>query len=296
MNYGHLHYFWTAAREGSISRAAEVLRISQPAISRQIQSLEESLGEKLFRKQGRGVVLTDVGRSVFQYADEIFALGRELQQSVRERSVKRLPRLVVGVADVVPKLVAFRVLSTAYSLPEAIKVIVREDEPGRLFAQLAMHECDLVITDAPLPQGSPVRAFNHFLGDSGTSFFATREKASKLRKHFPRTLDRTPMLVPTERTEVRRALDHWFEEEAIRPDVVGEFDDSALLNAFGEAGAGTFPGPSVIESEICRQYAVEVVGRAETVRQRFYAVSLERRLRHPAIVAVTEAARERLMG
>lgn len=296
LNYHHLLYFWVVAREGSIARASQELRLTQPTISAQIQALEETLGEKLFTRAGRSLMLTDMGRTVFRYADEIFSLGRELLDTLKGRPTGRPIRLVVGVADAVPKLIAYRLLEPALQLPEPVRVICREDKPDRLLVGLAVHELDLVLTDAPVGPTVKIRAFNHLLGESGVTLLGIERLAATYRPGFPGSLNGAPFLLPMENTTLRRSLDQWFEAEGIRPVVVGEFEDSALIKAFGQAGTGLFTAPSVIEAEVRQQYGVEVIGRVEAVRERFYAVSVERKLKHPAVVAISEAARQKIFG
>lgn len=296
LNYHHLLYFWTVAKEGSIARATAELRLAQPTISGQIRVLEESLGEKLFQRSGRNLVLTDVGRVVFRYADEIFSLGRELRDVLKSGSSARPLRLLVGVADVVPKLVAYRLLEPALRLTEPIQIVCREDRPDRLLAELAIHNLDIVLSDAPVEPSLRIRAFSHLLGECGVVFFATQALASTYRRGFPRSLNGAPLLLPTENTALRHSLDRWFVSKGIRPRIVGEFEDSALLNVFGQTGMGIFLAPSIIEAEVRRQYQVEVIGRMEGVKERFYTISVERKLKHPAVVAISEAARKKLFG
>ncbi len=296
LNYHHLLYFWTIVREGGVSRAAAQLRLAQPTVSGQLRQFEDALGEKLLHRQGRRLVLTEVGRRVYGYADEIFTLGRELMDVVKGRPTGSPLRLHVGVADVVPKTIAYRLLAPALQLPEPVRVVCREDKADRLLGELALHELDLVIADASLSPGSGVRAFNHLLGECGTTFFAVPKLQTQYRKHFPKSLDGAPFLLPTQNTSLRRSLEQWFESQEVRPNVVGEMEDSALIKAFGQAGAGLFATPSAIEAEVQRQYGVRVVGRTDVVRERYYAISMERRLKNPAVVAISEAARERLFG
>lgn len=296
LNYHHLLYFWSIARAGSVSAAAAELRLAQPTLSGQLKMLEESLGEQLFERQGRRLVLTAVGREVFRYADEIFSLGRELMDAVRGRSPDRPLRLHVGIADVVPKLVACRLLEPAMRLDQRVHLVCRQDRSERLLADLAIQAIDLVISDAPIAPSVKVRAFNHLLGESGVSFFATPQLASAHRRGFPGSLDRAPMLLPAETTVLRRSLDQWLGALDLNPRVVGEFEDSALLKAFGHAGSGIFPGPTIIEAQIRKQYGVAVVGRVDGVTERFYAITAERRVKNPAIVAISEAARQTLFG
>jgi len=296
LNYHHLLYFWVVACHGSVTRAAAELRLAQPTVSTQLRTLEEVLGEKLFARTGRRLVLTDVGRLVFRYADEIFGLGRELLETVKGRPTGQPMRLTVGIADAVPKLIAYRLLGPALTGAEPVRIICREDKPDRLLAQLAVHGLDLVLSDAPIGPTTKVRAFNHLLGECGVTFFAAPALARTCRRGFPRSLGGAPMLLPTDNTALRRSLDDWFESEDIRPRVASEFEDSALLMAFGQAGMGLFPAPSAIERQVRSQYGVVVVGRLDTVRERFYAISGERRLKHPAVVAISEAARQRVFG
>ena len=296
LNYHHLLYFWVVACHGSVTRAAAELRLAQSTVSTQLRTLEEVLGEKLFARTGRRLVLTDVGRLVFRYADEIFGLGRELLETVKGRPTGQPMRLTVGIADAVPKLIAYRFLGPALTGAEPVRIICREDKPDRLLAQLAVHGLDLVLSDAPIGPTTKVRAFNHLLGECGVTFFAAPALARTCRRGFPRSLGGAPMLLPTDNTALRRSLDDWFESEDIRPRVASEFEDSALLMAFGQAGMGLFPAPSAIERQVRSQYGVVVVGRLDTVRERFYAISGERRLKHPAVVAISEAARQRVFG
>jgi LysR family transcriptional activator of nhaA len=296
LNYHHLFYFWMAAREGSVARAAAQLRLAQPTLSGQIRALDGALGEKLFERAGRGLRLTEMGRVVYGYADEIFTLGRELAESVKGQPTGRPLRLAVGVADALPKLVAYRLIEPALGLAQPVRLVVQEQSTERLLAQLALHELDVVLTDRVAPPGVSVRAFNHLLGDCGTTLFAAPGLAAQYRRHGPRALDGAPFLLPGETSTLRRALEQWFEEQRIQPRIVGEFDDSTLIKVFGQAGKGIFAAPSIIESSVRKQYGVAIVRRLDRVRERFYAVSAERRLKHPAVIAITESARRELFG
>jgi LysR family transcriptional activator of nhaA len=295
LNYHHLRYFWAVAREGGVVRASQRLRVSQPTVSAQIRELEEALGEKLFRRQGRRLVLTETGRVTFRYADEIFSLGRELLDTLHDRPTGRPARLTVGIVNVVPKLVAYRLLSPALRLPEPLQIECVEDRPERLLAELAVYGLDLVLADAPVGAGAKVKAFHHLLGECGVSLFASDRLHAAHRKGFPQSLEHAPMLLPTANAALRRDLDQWLERRGLRPRVVGEFEDSALMKAFGEAGNGIFPAPTAIEREVKAQYGVQVLGRLP-LRERFYAVTVERRLRHPGVVAISEAARRGLFA
>ena len=294
LNYHHLLYFSLIVREGSVTAAADELRLAQSTVSAQLRQLEESLGEKLFRRDGRRMVLTDVGRVVHRYAEEIFGLGRELLDTVKNRPSGRPMRLVVGVADQVPKLIAHALLQPAFQLAVPVRLVVVESDTADLLAQLALHRLDVILTDAAVAPDATVRAYNHLLGECGVTFFAEPKLAATARRRFPRGLTGVPILLPSEGTYLRRALDRWFEAEDVRPLIVGEFADSALLKVFGQAGQGVFVAPSVIERQVARQYSVRIVGRTDAVRERFYAVSVERRLKHPAVVAISSSARAKI--
>ncbi|HVE71473.1 MAG TPA: transcriptional activator NhaR [Thermoanaerobaculia bacterium] len=293
LNYHHLLYFWVVAREGSIVAATRKLNLTQPTISAQLRLLEESLGEKLFEKSGRSLVLTEAGRVALRYADEIFALGRELRDTLRDRPTGKPVRVTVGVADVMPKLVAYRILRPAFEMASEVQLVCREASPETLLGLMAQHEVDLVLTDGPA-SGGPLRTYNHLLGESGTSLFAAPSLAASLRRNFPKSLHHAPMLFPGPTTQIRRALELWLDRTGIEPRRVGEFDDLALMTAFGRAGTGIFPAPTAIEKEIEVQYDVRVVGRLPEVRERFYAISAERKIKNPIVSAVTSAARRKL--
>ncbi len=294
LNYHHLLYFWVVAKEGTIAAACEKLMLTQPTISAQIRALENALGEKLFRRSGRYLVLTETGRVVYQYADEIFSLGRELIDTLKGRPTGSPVRFNVGVADVLPKLVAHQLLEPALKLPEQVRLVCYENSQAELLAKLAIHELDLVLSESPIGPDAHLRAYNHLLGECGVSIFGTKDLADLYRRRFPASLDGAPFLLPTSITALRRELDHWFDTEDIRPVVVGEFDDSALLKVFGQAGAGLFAAPDVTEKEIRRQYGVRVIGRVESVQERFYAITVERKVKHPAVIAIADAAHEKL--
>jgi LysR family transcriptional activator of nhaA len=296
LNYHHLMYFWVVAKEGGLVPAGKVLRLSHPTLSAQIRTLEHQLGEKLFQKQGRKLALTDMGRTVFRYAEEIFSTGRDLLEAVKGRAPGQQLRFDVGVADSVPKLIVRRLLEPALALSESVRLICYEDAHEKLLARLAAHELDLVIADAPVPVGSRVRAFNHLLGETGVAIFACRARAKALRKGFPHSLDGAPMLLPLEHLPLRRALDQWFDRTGIKPKVVGEFEDSALLHAFGRDGVGAFAAPMATRSELVRHFNVEHLGDVPAAQERYYAISVERRLKHPATVAITASARTDAFG
>ncbi len=296
LNYHHLLYFWMVAKEGSIAAASKRLHLSQPTISTQIKTLEDQLGVPLFDRSGRRLLLTETGRVAFRYADEIFSLGRELLDVLHERPLGRPLRLVVGVTYVIPKLIAYRLIEPALRLGEGLHVVCQEDRFDRLLAQLARHELDLVISDVPLGSDVSVKAFNHPLGQCGLSLFAAPALAAKLKRGFPRSLDRAPFLLPMPGTMIRRELDRWFDELDVHPEILGQFDDSALMKVFGQSGVGAFAGPSAIEKEIKRQYNVQVIGRTDAIKEQFYAITVERRLKHPGVVLISESAKSALFG
>lgn len=296
LNYHHLLYFWTVVREGGISRAAEKLRVSQPAVSAQIKTLEAALGERLFQRQGRTLVLTDVGRLVDRYATDIFTTGNEMLETLKGRPSGGALRLAVGVANAVPKLVVYRLLRPAIEGAAPVQIICSEGDPEQLLAQLATHALDVVISDTPAAPHVRVKVFNHLLGESGTTFFAGRALARRLRPRFPQSLGGAPMLLPTINTSLRRALEQWFESEGVRPRIAGEFEDPALLKTFGDWGRAVFAAPTAIEGEVLRSHRVVVVGRTAAVRERYYAISVERRLKHAAVAAITSAARTEVFG
>jgi LysR family transcriptional regulator, transcriptional activator of nhaA len=296
INYHHLLYFWTVVRAGSIGHASEQLRLAPPTISAQLRSLEESFGEKLLTRSARGVQPTEVGQVVYRYADDIFALGREMLDTVKGRPTGRPLQVVIGIADVVPKEIAHALIAPALQLREPVQIACREDNHEHLLAQLAIQELDVVLSDAPIGPPAKVRAYNHLLGECGMTFFAAPELFKKYSRGFPKVLDNAPLLLPASNTNVRRALDQWFDFQQIRPFVVGQFEDFALLRNFGEAGAGIFAVPSVLERQILREHKLRLVGRAGTVLSRFYAISVERKLKHPAVVAICETARHELFS
>lgn len=296
LNYHHLHYFWVVAREGSIVRACEILHLSQPTISTQLQQLEQSLGGKLFERAGRGLRLTELGQTVFTYADEIFALGKQLIDAAKGRPTGQPLKLIVGISEVLAKLVVYRLLLPALHMPEQVSLVCHEGSEVELLASLAAYELDLVISDAPLASGSRVKAFSHLLGECGTTIFGKPALRKRYYQNFPQSLDGAPMLLPASPTNARRSLEMWFDDQKIQPQIAGEFDDSALMKVFGQEGIGMFPAPSVIETEICAQYGVQVVGRIDQVRERFYAISVERKLKNPAAVEISRAARSQVFA
>ena len=292
INYKHLHYFWAVAKEGSIARASERLNLTPQTISGQLSLLEEYLGEALFARVGRNLELTETGRLVLSYADEIFSLGGELEEMVHNLPEGRPLIFKVGVADVVPKSIAYHLLAPALQLPESVRIVCREGAIDSLLADLAVHRVDLVIADGPIPSSVNVRGFNHQLGDCGITFLATPRLALKLGKNFPHSLNGAPLLMPGDMTVVRSRLMRWLDGLHIHPRIVGEFDDSALMKTFGRSGAGVFIAPTPIAAEVEKQFGVVGIGQTDEVREQFYAISVERKISHPAVAAITETARE----
>ncbi len=291
LNLKHLRYFWAVASNRSIARASELLHLTPQTISGQLSALEQQMGTKLFQKAGRNLELTDKGRLVFSYADEIFRLSNELQDVVVGRTTSSRATLNVGIAMVVPKLLAYRVLEPVLSLEEPVRLICNEAPLVDLLADLSVHKLDLVLADSPISPALNVRAYNHPLGESGISFFARESEAHLYQDSFPQSLDGVPMLMPTTTSALRRSLELWFERIQVRPFVVAEFEDRALMKAFGEAAAGIFTSPTAVEDDVLNKYSVKVVGRTEEVKERFYAISAERKIKHPAISIITETAR-----
>lgn len=294
LNYKQLYYFWNVARAGGITRAAEKLHLMPQTLSGQIGELEKSLGTDLFRRAGRRLELTAAGRLALSHAEEIFQIGNELEALLRHRPGSGELPFRVGLASVVPKSIAYRLLAPALKLDEPIRLICHEDKLERLFAELAIHQLDLVIADRSLPSELGVKGYTHPLGQSPIVFFAASELAARYRQGFPGSLHGTPLLVPGGDASLRGSLEHWFNELQIEPRIVGEFDDTALMKTFGQAGVGVFPVPAVIASEVREQYRVEVIGDIKEITVRYYAISLERRLTHPAVMAVSQAAKQEL--
>ncbi len=292
LNYHHLQYFWTVAKEGSIQKASKTMNLTQPTISKQIRLLEDQLGEPLFNRVSRRLELTDTGRLAFDYADEIFSLGNEFLESMKGVSTRRPQRLRVGASDAIPKLISHRILAPVVGGNSRTHLICEEGQTDQLLAELSIQRLDLVLTDAPIAGNAKVKAFNHFLGDSGITFFARPSLARQLKGTFPKNIDGAPFLALTDNTITRRSLERWFDSKAIRPRIIAEFHDSALLKVFGREGDGIFAGSTVIADEICREYGVKKLGATESVRESFYAITVERRVKHPAVVKITEEARD----
>lgn len=291
LNYHHLRYFWTVAREGSLRQAAEKLRVSQPTISAQVAALEEMLGEKLFRRGGRRLSLTETGHQALSYADEIFALGQEFVNTVKQRPTARPVRVQIGIADSLPKLVSHGFIRPIFKLDQPVQAVCLEGKASDLLAQLAVYRLDIVLADEPAPSSLNVKVFNHLLGECGVTFCAEPRLAAALKPRFPHSLDQVPVLLPTPTTALRRSLENWFQNRQVRPRLIAEYDDAALMAEAARDGLGFFPLPSVAAKEGVAQYGFGIIGRTEQCRDQFYAISAERRLTHPAVVAITTSAR-----
>lgn len=295
LNFHHLRYFWTVAKEGSLARAAAKLHVSQPSISEQIRQLELAVGEKLFRREGRNNKLTDTGQLVFGYAEEIFALGRELLTVVKQNPTAKALRLYVGVADSFPKLVTNEILRPVFQLPQPVHVVCREGKMEDLLAQLAAHRLDIVFADEPSPSSLKIRTFTHLLGESGVTFCAAPGLARALKKKFPRSLHDSPAFLPTENTSLRRALEQWFRQEKIQPQVLGEFEDLALMKEMAAEGRAFIALPSVVAREATARYHFQPIGIAGKCSAKFYAISAERKISHPAVKLITDRAQAALL-
>lgn len=297
LNYHHLLYFWSVAKHGTVTKACEEFRLAQPTISGQIRLLEQMLGEKLFVRAGRRLALTEMGHVVFRYAEDIFSTGQELMNAVKGRGTNGHPsRLVVGIVDVVAKPLATQFLKSALKLDQPTRLSCQEDKLPFLLADLATHQLDLIIADTPAPPNSKAQMYTHLLGESGVTLFATAKLAAQYRRGFPKSLHGAPMLLPTTDAMLRRLMDPWLVHRELHPKIVGEFDDSMTLKTFGQDGYGIFPGATAIEKEICRQYRVQVVGQLDSLKQHFYAITVQRRLTHPAVLAIVQAARRDLLN
>jgi len=297
MNFKHLYYFWVTAKAGGVMRAGEQLHTTPQTLSGQIHLLEDWLGRKLFQKSGRNLELTEDGRLALGYADQIFALGAELEGAVRAvRGGRKVLDFSVGIADSVSKSIAYRLLEPALNMEEPVRMICVEGKFPDLLAQLALNKLDLVIADEPMSRRLSVKAFNHPLGSTAMSFFATRALKAQLSGEFPQCLSNQPMLIVGAQASLRQQLEGWLTRHQIAPRIVGEFDDGALMTAFGREGRGVFMAPTVLENDTMKQFGVELVGRSDELRDEFYAVSVEKRISHPCVIAITQTARDALFN
>lgn len=294
VNYKHLHYFWVVAREGGVARASERLNLTPQTISGQLSLLESHLDVTLFNRVGRNLELSETGRLVLSYADEIFSLGGELEEMIHKLPEQRPQLFRVGVVDVLPKSIAHCILAPALQMPEQVRMICREASIDTLLAELAVHRLDLVLADRPIPSTVSTRAFSHKLGECPVSFFASENIKEQLVGEFPACLENAPLLLPSSGTQLRSGIDQWLNKYRIRPRIISEFDDSALMKAFGQEGAGIFIAPAVIKDEVERQYQVSSIGQIDEVKEKFYAISVERKVSHPIVSQVMEIARESL--
>jgi LysR family transcriptional activator of nhaA len=290
LNFHHLRYFWTVARKGGVRKAALELHVSQPSISAQLGLLEEALGEKLFKRSGRNLILTEVGHMVLSYADEIFSAGREMLSAVKQRPSARPLRLHIGITDAVSKLITFEILKAAFRFAEPIHIICREGEIGPLVTQLQAHRLDIVLADEPPSSSLEAKTFNHRLGRSGVTFCAVPSLAAKLRRNFPQSLDGAPALLPSENMGVRAALETWFDAQGIRPRVIGEFEDSALMEVCSSGGRGFTVVHTVVDRAALKRYGLRVIARVDECGSDFFAITAERRVKHPAALAITKYA------
>ncbi|RJF97384.1 transcriptional activator NhaR [Noviherbaspirillum saxi] len=289
LNFRHLYYFWVVAKEGSVTRAAERLDVAIQTISAQLALLEQSIGKALLAPQGRRLVLTEAGRVALGYADQIFLLGEQMQEVLTETDIGKTMRLTVGLSDSLPKLIASRLLEAALKLPQKVKLVCHEDDFESLLGDLSVHKLDVILTDRPVPSGTTLRVFSHLLGESELSLFGLPALAERYREGFPKSLHGAPLLLPTRNHAIRGRFDQWFESHDVRPDIVGEFDDNALLNTFARHGHGLFPAPSALADDVREEIGAEPVGELSQLREQFYAISNERKIKHPAVDAILTA-------
>lgn len=289
LNFRHLHYFWVVAKEGSITRAAERLGLAVQTVSAQLSQLEKSIGKSLFKPQGRRLVLTETGNLALRYADQIFLLGEQLQDALSTSEVEPVMRLTVGISDSLPKLIASRLLEAALALPQRVRLICYEEQFESLLGKLSVHKLDVMLTDRPVPPGSSLRVFSHLLVETQTSLFGLPALAEKYAAGFPCSLNGAPLLLPTRNNAIRSRIDFWLEDHDLHPDLIGEFDDNALLHTFGRAGRGLFPAPSVLADDVFEQFGAVSVGPMTEVTEQIYAISNDRKMKHPGIEAILTA-------
>ncbi len=292
LNYKHLHYFWVVATQGSIARAAEKLFITPQTISGQLSMLEQRIGQPLFDRVGRKLCLTETGRLVLRYANDIFELGKELTDVLRGAHIVGASEFIVSAASALPKTIVYKVLEPALLVSDDISITCKEGPVATILGELAVHEVDMVLTDTPLTSAFSIKAYNHYLGQSTLSFFAAPELAAKLSTQFPECLQHAPMLLPTKQYAIRQLFDKWCTDNKIFPIIRGQYDDSALMKSFGKAGFGIFFMPSIIEDEVKQSFGLKVIGRSDTLQQKFYAISAERKVTHPAVAAICNTARD----
>jgi LysR family transcriptional regulator, transcriptional activator of nhaA len=290
LNFRHLYYFWVVAKEGSITRAAERLDVAVQTISAQLGLLEQSIGKSLLAPQGRRLVLTEAGRVALRYADQIFLLGEQMQEALADTDIGRTMRLTVGLSDSMPKMIASRLLEAALRLPQKVRLICHENSFESLLGDLSVHKLDVVLTDRPVPSGTTLRVFSHLLGESDVTLYGVPELAARYGTNFPSSLKGAPLLLPTRNHAIRGRLDHWFEAHEVRPEIVGEFDDNAMMNTFGHHGLGLFPASTALADDAMVEFGAVAVGELHEVREQFYAISNERKIKHPAVEAILTAS------
>ncbi len=296
LNYHHLRYFWTVAKEGGLTKAALKLHVSQPTISAQIRALEDALGERLFRRAGRNLALTDAGQHVLTYAEEIFSIGQDLLNSVKQRPTSRPLRVHLGVADALPKLVTAKIIEPIFHLPQPVQLSCWETKFSDMLVELAQYRLDVVLADEPASSGVTTNVFNHFLGECGVTFCAEPRLAAKLRRGFPQSLNGAPALLPMSNSGLRRSLEKWFQAAGVRPRRVGEIEDPALMNILALRGLGFISVPTIVTKETVTRYGFRTIGRTDDCQQQFYVITPERKLTHPAVTAITSDARMRLFA
>ncbi|NCW78280.1 MAG: transcriptional activator NhaR [Oxalobacteraceae bacterium] len=289
LNFRHLHYFWVVAKEGSVTRAAERLGLAVQTVSAQLASLEQSVGKSLFRPQGRRLVLTEAGQVALRYADQIFLLGEQLLEALADADLDKTLRLTVGISDSLPKLIASRLLESALTLPQPVRLICFEEQFDTLLGKLSVHKIDVMLTDRPVPPGSALRVFSHLLGEFEIGWFGLPVLADRYREDFPASLQGAPLLLPTRNNALRGRIDQWLNSHDLTPNIFGEFDDNALLNTFGQQGRGLFPAPTALAEDVREQLGAVPVGPIPQVREQIYALSNERKIQHPGIAAILNA-------
>lgn len=294
LNYHHLRYFWVVAKEGGLRKAAEKMHVSQPTISAQIAALEGVVGEKLFRRGGRALALTEAGQHVLIYAEEIFSIGQDLLDSVKQRPTSRPLRLRLGVADALPKLVTYHIIKPIFSLPQLVQLSCWETKVSDMLVELTAYRLDLVLADEPASSGVTTNVFNHFLGECGVTFCAEPRLAAKLRRGFPKSLHGAPALLPMSNSGLRRSLEKWFHATGIRPRLAAEVEDPAFVNVLALQGLGFMTVPTLVAKEIVTRFGFRAIGRTDDCKQQFYAITPERKLAHPAVAAITSHAKAAL--
>ncbi len=294
LNYNHLKYFHEVAHQGSVKKAAETLHLTPQTISGQLRQLEDTIGQPLFDRVGRRLLISEMGHLVLEYADEIFAIGTELSQVVRGQVNVGPSMMSIGIVNSMPKLIAQRIIEPSLGTDNPIRIRCHEASLEQLLSELSVHKIDLVLSDQPMPAGLRLKAYNHQLGESGLSFFCQKKLARRYKAQFPQSLNQAPMLLPSRHSALRRRLDEWFDQQDLAPEIIGEFDDSALMKAFGQSGSGLYVAPTAIENEVCAMYGATCVGRTSEIVEQFYAISPERRIKHPSVAHILEAARHEL--